>query len=100
MYVGWNPPTNVAQGDISFYMIFINGTNILNKTANIHQNLIMTVFSVCTCAEHQVRIVAIDHCGREGQRSPSITPTQDPFSSIFINECFVIPTIIPDPGKM
>ena len=35
---------------------------------------------MCPCAEHQVSVSAVDHCGREGQRSPSIIPEQDSFS--------------------
>ena len=100
LYVGWNPPMNVAQDDVSHYTIYINGTNILNKTTSIHQNLILTAYPVCTCAEHQVRVGAVDHCGREGQRSSSITPDQDPFLSAIVNECeFVTPSTNPDTGK-
>ena len=62
-------------------MIYINGTSyyVLHKTESIDQNLTLTAFPVCPCAEHQVSVSAVNHCG-EGQRSPSILPEQDPFS--------------------
>ena len=103
IYVGWNTPINVAPDEISHYRIFINETNVLNKTTNINQNLIMTAYPVCTCTEHQVRVGAVDHCGRDGQRSPSITPNHDLVQylvTFFNNECeFVIPTTNPYAGK-
>ena len=100
IYIGWNPPTNVAPDDISFYTISVNGTNILNKTTGIHQNLILATYPMCTCAEHQVGVGAVDHCGREGQRSPSISPDQDPLSGGVVNECeFVTPSTRADTGK-
>ena len=93
--IAWNTPKNIAQDDISHYIIYINGTTnyyILNKTESINQNLILTTFPVCPCAEHQVSVSAIDRCGREGQRSPSIIPEQDPFSDTEI--CELNPGII------
>ena len=80
IFIAWITPINVAQDDISHYMIYINGTNVLNKTESIDQILTLTTFPVCTCAEHLVSVSAVDRCGREGQRSLSIIPEQDPFS--------------------
>ena len=78
--IAWTTPRNVAQDDISHYMIYINGTNVLNKTESINQNLVLTSFPVCPCAEHQVSVSAVDRCSHEGQRSPSAIPEPDPFS--------------------
>ena len=80
--IAWNTPVNVAQDDISLYIIYINGISyyILNKTESIDQNLILTTFPVCPCAEHSVSVSAVDVCGHEGQRSPSIIPEQESFS--------------------
>ena len=101
MYLGWTPPTSTAQDDVSHYMIYINGTNIFNKTTNIGQNLILTAYPVCFCAAHQVKVSAVDRCGHEGQRSPNITPLQDPFSFSF--ECefvSITPSTNPVAGKL
>ena len=74
IFIAW---INIARDDVSNFTIYINGTSyyVLNKTQSINQDLILTAFPVCTCAEHQVSVSAVDRCGHEGQRSPSITTT-------------------------
>lgn len=92
VFIAWNTPINVAQDDISHYIVYINGTSYytINKTENINQDLFLTTFPVCPCAEHQVSVSAVDQCGREGQRSPSIIPEQDSFSDTGICELATI----------
>ena len=85
IYLGWNPPTNIAQDDVSHYIIYINGTKFYSMMTNINRNLILIAFPVCICASHQITVSAVDRCGREGQRSPNITPVPDQF--MFPFEC-------------
>ena len=81
--IAWITPRNVTQDDISHYIIYINGTTnyyIFSNSTTTDQDLILTTYPVCTCAEHQVSVSAVDRCDREGQRSPTIIPNQDPLS--------------------
>ena len=69
----WSPPTNLDQSDISHYIVYVNGTNILSKTSEMDQNMIIVSYAVFSCGTHSVSVSAVDHCGRDGQKSPNIT---------------------------
>ena len=85
IHLGWNSPINITQADIAHYMIYINGTNIMNKTKSTDHPLMLSAFPVCTCAAHQISVSAVDRCGVESQKSPDIIPDQDP--AFFLLEC-------------
>ena len=85
IYLGWNPLINTTQDDITHYMIYINGTNIFNKTKSTDRPLMLSAFPVCTCAAHQISVSAVDRCGVESQKSPDIIPHQE--SVLPVNEC-------------
>ncbi|MCG8625235.1 MAG: hypothetical protein MJE68_24960 [Proteobacteria bacterium] len=94
IFIAWITATNVAQDDVSHFTIYINGTSYyvskFNKTASIDQNLILIAFPVCTCAEHQVSVSAVDRCGHESQRSPNVIAEPNPFSNT--TACEVTPS--------
>jgi hypothetical protein len=96
--IAWITPRNVAQDDVSHYIIYVNGTTnyyvLSNTTTNDpDQDLLLTTYPVCTCAEHQISVSAVDRCGREGERSPNIIPDRDPFS--FTVTCEYAPSTNP-----
>ena len=68
--IGWLPPPNISEDDISHYMININGTSF-------NETLTVTAHPVCECATYHVTVSAIDRCGRQGQRS-LVVLSQDP----------------------
>ena len=78
--IGWRPPTNIDQDDITHYMIYINGTNTFNETNDVNQNLMVISYSMCNCSTYQIRVSAVDRCGRQGQSTPTILLDQGPFS--------------------
>lgn len=51
--LGW-----IAQSDISFYKVFINGENVSNVN-NSNQGLILKSYPTCSCKVNQVSIVSI-----------------------------------------
>ena len=71
--LGWSPPINLDQEDISHYIVYIDGIDILNKMSETDQNLTLISYPVCNCGVHSVSVSAVNHCGREGQRSHNIT---------------------------
>ena len=68
----WSPPTNLDQSDISHYIVYINGTNVLSKTSEMDQNMILVSYAVFSCGTHSISVSAVDRCGRDGQKSPNI----------------------------
>jgi hypothetical protein len=77
--IGWLPPANLSEDDISHYVININNGTSINET------LTLTAHPVCECATtYRVNVSAIDRCGREGQGSvvvldqdPTLLPSSD-----------------------
>ena len=53
-------PNNIAIGDISLFMIYIDGENVRNVTS------LSSSYDVSSCASHNVNVSAVDRCGREG----------------------------------
>ena len=70
--LGWSPPINLAQEDISHYIVYVNGINVLNKISETGQNLTQILYPVCNCGAHSVSVSAVSRYDCEGQRSPSI----------------------------
>ena len=70
--IGWNPPANTAESDLSHYLVYVNETNVLKE------NLTLTAYPVRTCGSHNIRVAAINRCDRVGQNSSIITLDQDP----------------------
>ena len=58
--LGWR-----AHGNISYYMVFINGENISEVLVNNNgnQSLILRSYPVCNCAVRQVLVIGVDRCG-------------------------------------
>ena len=89
--LGWSPPINLDQEDISHYIVYIDGINVLNKTSEDDENLNLIFYPVCSCDVHSVSISAVNSCGHEGQRSHNIileAVALDPGTSAF--SCNVI----------
>ena len=76
--LGWNPPANIAQSDITHYRVFINRENVMNVTNDNNQSLFMSSHPVCSCVDNEVWISAINRCGDEGQRTLTIELDQEP----------------------
>ena len=72
IHVSWNIPTNHDVAGIIYYMVHVNGENMVNETSSNGQNLMMAAHHVCTCDDHHVTVSAVNRCGREGQRAPPV----------------------------
>ena len=70
--LGWSPPINLDQEDISHYIVYVDGTNVLNKTSEMDQNVTLISYPVCSCGAHSISVSVVNRCGCEGQRSPNI----------------------------
>ena len=71
---GWSPPINPDQGNISHYIVYMNETNVLNRTSEADQNRILVSYPVSSCVTQNVSVSVstVNQCGREGPRSRSI----------------------------
>ena len=72
---GWSPPINLDQGNISHYNVYMNETNVLNRTSEADQNKILVSYPVSSCVTQNVSISTVNQCGREGPRSRSVIST-------------------------
>lgn len=76
--LGWNPPANIAQNDITHYTVFINRENVINVTNDNNQNILLSSYPVCSCIDNEVWINAVNRCGRQGQNTLIIELDQEP----------------------
>ena len=70
LYISWIPPTNIAIGDISRYMVSVsNGPEMTNFTVNNTNNdlLLSMLYPVCSCTTYNIIISAINRCDCKGQ---------------------------------
>ena len=79
LYLSWSSPPNIAEEDLSHYMIYLNGSNVVNKTHTAGSSLQLFAFQVC-CGSHSVSIQAVNRCGRVGPSTDNQTvlPTELP----------------------
>ena len=78
IHILWNTPTNIAAGDVDYYLIFINGQNQINESSN--DNLTSAVYSACNCEDYNVSIRAVSRCGSVGPNTQNFTLNRDPKS--------------------
>ena len=67
--LGWTPPVNRK---ISHYMIYVDETNVLNTTSDTDQNVTLISYLINNCETHNVSVSAVNYCGCESQKSPSV----------------------------
>ena len=71
----WSPPINLDLEDISHYIVYVNGTDVLTRIIDKDEDANLTIISypVHSCGAHNVSVSAVNRCGHEGQRSADIT---------------------------
>ena len=79
LYMSWSSPPNIAEEDLSHYMIHLNGSNVVNKTHTAGSSLQLFAYPVC-CGSHSVSIQAVNRCDRVGPSTANQTvlPTELP----------------------
>ena len=79
LYLSWSSPPNIAEEDLSHYMIHLNGSNVVNKTHIASSSWQSFAFQVC-CGSYNVSIQAVNRCGRVGPSTDNQTvlPTELP----------------------
>ena len=78
--ISWSAPNNIAIGDITHYVIYIDGlgVNMWHNVNNSNNDSFLSMFFlVSRCASHNVSVNAVDRCGRAGPLSfGSVNPEQ------------------------
>ena len=79
LYLSWSLPSNIAEEDLSHYMIHLNGSNVVNETHTANSSLQLFAYPVC-CGSHSVSIRAVNRCGRVGPSTDdqTVLPTELP----------------------
>ena len=67
--ISWTAPNNIAMGDITHFMIYINEKNICNKSIGNNDTFLFLSCPVKSCDSHNVSVNAVNRCGREGPLS-------------------------------
>ena len=93
MVLAWIPPSNLNTTDVTHYMVYINGTNVLNKTSEANHNLIVSAYRECSCATNYVGVSSVNRCSRESLIF-NITVDQTP-TALSGSECEDVTTTKP-----
>ena len=95
IFLVWMPPYNLDVDDISYYNVYINGTNVINRTSNTDERLIVSSYRECSasCATNLIGVSAVNRCFREGEIS-NITLDQRS-GSLLMSECERVSTVQP-----
>ena len=67
VHISWNSPANIAIGDVSYFVVKINDTNVKNKIYPDNNTLLFAYYPVCSCGDHSIDIAAVNRCGHVGQ---------------------------------
>ena len=70
--VAWNAPTNIAVAGVLDYIVYIDGENVVNETSVDGRELTIGAYRVCSCDTHNVSVSAINVCGLESRRTPTV----------------------------
>ena len=97
--LGWNPPNNIDIKDVSQYMVYINGTNLLSQESETDKNFTLTAYPVNSCGVHQISVSTLNRCGHEGQRSPLISLDLEPLP-LYLTECEDLPSVTQRPREI
>ena len=65
VHYSWNSPSNINLNNISHFTVTFNGS-IERVAKNEKTAVYMRVQPVCTCAAHNISIIAVNQCSREG----------------------------------
>lgn len=75
LFLLWNPPSNIATVTVNYYLIYFDGRDIMNETAQMEQTSMFVMYTstiLCACGIRTVSISAVNRCGRAGQRTTDI----------------------------
>ena len=66
--ITWSLPPNVAEEDVSQYLVYVNGTKL-------DEPIYMppAAYRMCSCGSYDISVSTVDRCGRTGQNSSFIT---------------------------
>ena len=65
VHYSWSLPMNIDKANISHFTVIFNGTS--KRVPNTGGSAYMMEQSVRICASHNITIIAVDKCGRNGQ---------------------------------
>ena len=65
VHYSWSLPTNIDKANISHFMVIFNGTS--KRVSSTGDDAYMMEQSVRACVSHNITIIAVDRCGRNGQ---------------------------------
>ena len=65
--ISMTAPDNIAINDIANFMIDIDGMNIMKNNTSLSLS-----YPVSSCATHNVRVIAVDRCGRKSSPAMDI----------------------------
>ena len=75
LHISWIIPDNTNISEITHFMIYIDRVNIYNETNANDETFLSLSYRVRSCSPHNTSISIVNHCGREGPPSPTISTT-------------------------
>lgn len=85
VHYSWIPPRNTNMTNITHFMVTFNGVN--KSVDYTGESVYMRAHSVCTCAQHNISIAAVDHCGRMGPSRNHVISREPQSLFIFDSVC-------------